>query len=40
MIARLDEGAAFVAVGAMHLPGERGMLRLLEQRGYTVSRVY
>ena len=40
MIARLDEGAAFVAVGAMHLPGEHGMLRLLEQRGYTVSRVY
>jgi uncharacterized protein YbaP (TraB family) len=40
MIARLDEGAAFVAVGAMHLPGERGMLHLLEQRGYTVSRVY
>ena len=40
MIARLDEGAAFVAVGAMHLPGERGMLHLLERRGYTVSRVY
>ena len=40
MIARLDEGAAFIAVGAMHLPGERGMLHLLEQRGYTVSRVY
>ena len=40
MIARLTEGAAFIAVGAMHLPGERGMLHLLEQRGYTVSRVY
>jgi uncharacterized protein len=40
MIARFDEGGAFVAVGALHLPGETGVLRLLEQRGYTVTRVY
>lgn len=36
----LAEGGAFVAVGALHLPGERGMLRLLEQRGYRVVRKY
>ena len=37
---RLREGRAFVAVGALHLPGPRGILRLLEQRGYRVSAVY
>lgn len=35
----VDAGGAFVAVGALHLPGERGMLRLLEQAGYTVEAV-
>lgn len=29
----------FVAVGAGHLPGEQGILRLLAQQGYTVTRV-
>lgn len=29
----------FVAVGAGHLPGEQGILRLLEQRGFTATRV-
>lgn len=36
----LTEGGIFVAVGALHLPGEHGMLRLLEQRGYRVVRKY
>jgi len=40
MGARLKEGGAFVAVGALHLPGERGILHLLQQRGYRVSAVY
>ncbi len=31
--------ALFAAVGAAHLPGEQGVLNLLRQRGYTVSRV-
>jgi uncharacterized protein YbaP (TraB family) len=35
----LKQGGAFVAVGALHLPGEQGLLRLLEQRGYSVSAV-
>ncbi|MGE5153197.1 MAG: TraB/GumN family protein [Bdellovibrio bacteriovorus] len=32
----LDEGGWFIAVGALHLPGQGGVLRLLEQRGYEV----
>ena len=34
-----DAGAAFVAVGALHLHGPRGVLAELEKRGYTVTRV-
>jgi len=37
---RLKEGNAFVAVGALHLPGEQGLLRLLTDAGYRVSPVY
>jgi uncharacterized protein len=40
MTQRLDEGGAFIAVGALHLPGERGILNVLAERGYRVSRVY
>ena len=35
----LKAGGAFVAVGALHLPGEDGVLRLLEKAGYRVTRV-
>lgn len=37
---RLRQGRQFIAVGALHLPGEEGLLNLLKQRGYTVSRIY
>ncbi len=37
---RLMEGGAFIAVGALHLPAEQGILSLLELRGYKVSLVY
>lgn len=36
----LQQGKAFIAVGALHLPGEEGLLNLLEQQGYTVRRMY
>jgi uncharacterized protein YbaP (TraB family) len=38
--ALLKNGRAFIAVGALHLYGERGVLALLENRGYRVTRVY
>ena len=31
---------SFIAVGALHLPGETGILALLEESGFLVSRVY
>lgn len=40
MEAQLKSGRAFVAVGALHLYGERGVLAHLANRGYKVSRVY
>jgi len=36
----LQEGNAFIAVGALHLPGKKGILKLLEKQGYKVSTVY
>jgi uncharacterized protein YbaP (TraB family) len=35
----LEKGNAFIAVGALHLPGETGLVSLLRERGYTVSPV-
>jgi uncharacterized protein YbaP (TraB family) len=40
MARRLFEGNAFIAVGALHLPGDGGLLQLLQQQGYTVTAVY
>jgi hypothetical protein len=36
----VKRGGAFVAVGALHLSGEKGILKLLENRGYTVTKSY
>ncbi|MCG3201131.1 MAG: hypothetical protein NFCOHLIN_00993 [Gammaproteobacteria bacterium] len=36
----LQRGEAFVAVGALHLPGRGGVLALLEKRGYILTRMY
>ena len=36
----MREGRAFVAIGANHLYGEKGVLRLLQKQGYRVTRVY
>lgn len=35
----IDRGGAFIAVGALHLPGEDGLVSLLEQRGYRLRPV-
>ncbi len=44
MVARMDgllaRGNVFIAVGAGHLPGDTGVLHLLERKGYRVTRVY
>ncbi len=36
----LKDGGAFIAVGAMHLPGKEGILNRLAERGYLVQRIY
>jgi uncharacterized protein YbaP (TraB family) len=33
----IEEGGAFIAVGALHLPGKMGVVELLRQAGYTVT---
>jgi hypothetical protein len=38
-VAHLDRGNAFIAVGALHLPGKEGVVELLRQRGYKVTPV-
>lgn len=36
----LDRGATLVAVGALHLPGEKGLVALLREQGYRVEAIY
>jgi uncharacterized protein YbaP (TraB family) len=36
----LELGDAFIAIGAMHLPGDDGILSLLVNKGYKVTAVY
>jgi uncharacterized protein len=40
MVPLLTAGESFIAIGAMHLVGDRGVLRLLEQRGFRVGAIY
>lgn len=37
---QLQKGREFIAVGALHLPGEEGLLQLLSKQGYSVTPVY
>lgn len=34
-----EKGSSFVAVGALHLPGEKGIIEGLRKQGYTVSPI-
>lgn len=36
----LMRGNCFIAIGALHLPGEKGVLHLLEQQKFIISSVY
>ncbi len=36
----IDKGGAFLAVGALHLAGEDGLVELFRKRGYKVTRVW
>ena len=36
----IDKGGAFIAVGALHLPGKGGLIELFRARGYKVSKVW
>jgi len=40
MIPHIEEGGSFFAVGAMHLTGSAGLLRLLSDQGYKVTPIY
>ena len=35
----IDRGSAFIAVGALHLPGKNGLVTLFRDAGYTVTPV-
>jgi uncharacterized protein YbaP (TraB family) len=37
LLALLQDGRVFVAVGALHLPGPRGLLAMLRQHGYDLE---
>lgn len=36
----MEQNSAFIAVGAGHLPGEKGVIHLLQKQGYSVNPVY
>lgn len=38
--ALIDKGGAFIAVGALHLPGANGLVELLRAQGYSVEKVW
>lgn len=36
----LQEGSAFIAIGALHLPGDDGVMARLSQQGYKITAIY
>lgn len=39
ILAAVEEGPVFLAAGALHLPGQDGLLNLLEAEGFEISRI-
>ena len=37
LLSQLEDNTVFAAVGALHLPGEKGLLNILRQHGYEMS---
>ena len=35
----VSRGNAFIAIGAAHLPGDKGLVNLLAESGYKITRV-
>lgn len=40
MTAKLETGGVFIAVGALHLPGENGLLQMLHRQGFSLEAIY
>ncbi len=40
MLPYVVQGNNFTAIGALHLPGEKGMLQLLENEGYSITPIH
>ena len=40
IIPYLDNCSAFIAVGALHLAGDKGLLQILKENNYIITRVY
>jgi len=40
IIPYLDNGSAFIAIGALHLAGEKGLLKTLKKKNYRIIRIY
>jgi len=40
IISYLNIGSVFIAVGALHLAGDKGLLHLLKNKNYKITRVY
>ncbi len=36
----LKQGNSFIAIGALHLPGSKGILNILKQQGFQITVVY
>ncbi len=39
IISQISDKSSFIAVGALHLPGEKGIIELLRKKGYTVKPI-